>query len=84
MQSLGIAVSMFLNGATVIRFQVIQTLSFGVLAFSLTLILAPHLGAAGIVRASDIPYCALVVRLCIWFIRQWLARADWARSAPQA
>jgi O-antigen/teichoic acid export membrane protein len=84
MQSFGIVASMFLNGATVIRFQVIQALSFGVLAFGLKFVLAPHLGAPGIVWASDIAYAALVVPLCIWFIRRWLARADWAQAAPQA
>ena len=83
LQSFGTVASMFLNGATVVRFQIVVALSFGVLAFALKLILAPHLGAPGIVWASDIAYAALVVPLCIWFIRRWLARADWARSAPQ-
>jgi O-antigen/teichoic acid export membrane protein len=84
LQSFGIVASMFLNGATVVRFQIALALSYGVLAFALKLILAPHLGAAGIVWASDIAYCVLVVPLCIWFIRRWLARTDWGRSAPQA
>ena len=84
LQSFGIVASMFLNGATVVRFQIVQALAFGVLAFGLKLILAPHLGSAGIVWASDIAYVGLVVPLCIWFIRRWLARADWSEGAPQA
>jgi O-antigen/teichoic acid export membrane protein len=84
LQSFGIVASMFLNGATVVRFQIVQALSFGVLAFGLKLILAPHLGGAGIVWASDIAYCALVLPLCSWFIWRWLARAEWTGSAPQA
>jgi O-antigen/teichoic acid export membrane protein len=84
LQSFGIVASMFLNGATVVRFQIVQALAFGVLAFGLKLILAPHLGSAGIVWASDIAYVGLVVPLCIWFIRRWLARADWSQGAPQA
>jgi O-antigen/teichoic acid export membrane protein len=84
LQSLGVVAAMFLNGATVVRFQIVQALSFGLLAFSLKLILAPHFGAAGIVWASNIAYGGLVVPLYIWFIRRWLAHAEWARSAPHA
>jgi O-antigen/teichoic acid export membrane protein len=83
LQSFGVVAAMFLNGATVVRFQIVQAVSFGVLAFALKLVLAPQLGVAGIVWATDIAYGVLVVPLCIWFIRRWLARADWARSTPQ-
>jgi O-antigen/teichoic acid export membrane protein len=82
LQSFGVVAAMFLNGATVVRFQIVQALSFGVLAFGLKLILAPHFGAAGIVWATDIAYGVLVVPLCIWFVRRWLARADSAPNAP--
>jgi O-antigen/teichoic acid export membrane protein len=82
LQSFGIVAAMFLNGASVVKFQIVQALSFGVLAFGLKLILASHFGAPGIVWATDIAYAVLVVPLCVWFIRQWLARADWARPAP--
>jgi O-antigen/teichoic acid export membrane protein len=84
LQSFGMVAAMLLNGAAVVRFQIVLALSFGVLAFGVKLLLAPHLGAAGIVWASTIAYAGLVVPLYVWFIRGWLARADWARSASPA
>jgi len=56
LQSIGVVAAMFLNGASVVRVQIVQALSFGVVAFGLKLILAPTLGSAGIVWATDIAY----------------------------
>ena len=44
----------------------------------LKLLLVSPLGAAGIVCATDIAYVATVLHFYLWFIRRWLARADWA------
>jgi O-antigen/teichoic acid export membrane protein len=78
LQANGIVGAMFLNGAGVVRFQIVQALCFGVLAFGLKLLLASRFGPAGIVWATDIAYVATVLPFYLWFIRRWLARADWA------
>jgi O-antigen/teichoic acid export membrane protein len=77
LQAIGIVVGMFLNGASIVRFQIFQGLGFGVLAFGLKLVLAPGFGAAGIVWATAIVYATFVLPLCFWFIRRRLARGDW-------
>jgi O-antigen/teichoic acid export membrane protein len=78
LQAAGIVGAMFLNGANVVRFQVVQALCFGVLAFGLKLLLASPFGTAGIVWATAAAYIATVLPFYLWFIRRWLARADWA------
>jgi O-antigen/teichoic acid export membrane protein len=78
LQAAGIVGAMFLNAAQVIRFQVVQALSFGLLAFGLKLLLAPALSAAGIVWATDIAYVVTTLPFYFWFIRRWLRREDWA------
>jgi O-antigen/teichoic acid export membrane protein len=78
LQANGIVLAMFLNGAGVVRFQVVQALCFGLLAFGLKLLLASPFGAAGIVWATVVAYVATVLPFYLWFIRRWLARADWA------
>ena len=70
--------AMFMNGANIVRFQVVQALSFGLLAFALKLVLVSPLGAAGIVWATDIAYIVTTLPFCFWFIRRWLARTTWA------
>jgi O-antigen/teichoic acid export membrane protein len=77
LQANGIVGAMFLNGAGVIRFQVVLALCFGVLAFGLKLVLASRFGSAGIVWATDIAYLTIVLPFYGWFIRRWLAHADW-------
>lgn len=77
LQALGVVAAMFLNGASVVRFQIVQALCFGVVAFGLKLILAPRLGSAGIVWATDIAYFATELPVDLWFIHRWLSRADW-------
>jgi O-antigen/teichoic acid export membrane protein len=78
LQANGIVLAMFLNGAGVVRFQVVQALCFGLLAFGLKLVLASPFGAAGIVWATVVAYVATILPFYLWFIRRWLARADWA------
>ena len=78
LQANGIVGAMFLNGAGVVRFQVVQALCFGLLAFGLKLLLVSPLGAAGIVWATDVAYVVTVLPFYLWFIRRWLARAEWA------
>jgi hypothetical protein len=53
-------------------------LCFGLLAFGLKLLLASPFGAAGIVWATVVAYVATVLPFYLWFVRRWLARADWA------
>ena len=76
LQAVGMIAAMFLNGANVMRFQVVAALGFGVLAFALKLVAAPILGAAGIVWATVAAY-AVVLPFYVWFIRRWLAKKDW-------
>jgi O-antigen/teichoic acid export membrane protein len=78
LQANGIVAAMFMNGANIVRFQVVQALSFGLLAFALKLVLVSPLGAAGIVWATDVAYIVTTLPFCFWFIRRWLARAEWA------
>jgi O-antigen/teichoic acid export membrane protein len=77
LQAVGNVAAMFLNGARVMRFQIVQALSFGALAFGLKIVAAPILGPAGIVWATVIAYAGLVIPLYVWFVRRWLTRADW-------
>jgi hypothetical protein len=53
-------------------------LCFGLLAFGLKLLLASPFGAAGIVWATVVAYVVAVLPFYLWFVRRWLARADWA------
>jgi hypothetical protein len=78
LQSIGVVAAMFLDGASVVRVQIVQALSFGVVAFGLKLILAPRLGSAGIVWATDIAYLGAMLPFYAWLIRRWLARANCA------
>ena len=78
LQANGIVLAMFMNGAGVVRFQIVSALCFGLLAFGLKLLLASPFGAAGIVWATVVAYVATVLPFYLWFIRRWLARADWA------
>jgi O-antigen/teichoic acid export membrane protein len=78
LQANGIVAAMFLNGAGVVRFQVVSALCFGLLAFGLKLLLVSPLGTSGIVWATDVAYVATVLPFYLWFMRRWLARADWA------
>jgi O-antigen/teichoic acid export membrane protein len=77
LQAIGVVAAMFLNGASVVRFQIVQALFFGVVAFGLKLIIARRLNSAGIVWATNIAYFATELPFDLWFIRRWLARADW-------
>ncbi|HJQ56192.1 MAG TPA: hypothetical protein VJ890_04760 [Vineibacter sp.] len=75
LQAVGVVGAMLLNGANVLRFQVVLALCFGVAAFALKLLAAPVFGAGGIVWATVVAYGVLVLPSYAWFIRRWLSRA---------
>jgi O-antigen/teichoic acid export membrane protein len=59
----GNAFGMLLNGAGIIRLQIVAALAYSSLAFGLKLILPQYLGAAGIVWATVIAYGGIAVPL---------------------
>lgn len=69
--STGNAVSMFLNGANVVRFELLIGVITAVLAITLKLILVPHLGISGVVWATIIAY-SVTIPMTFVFIRSWL------------
>jgi O-antigen/teichoic acid export membrane protein len=69
----GNAVSMFLNGANVIRFQLVLAALMASLAVVLKIFLVTRVGLAGVVWATVIANLA-IVPLMVWFIRGWLRR----------
>ena len=67
----GNAVAMFLNGASVVQFQLILAASLAILAIVLKVILVTHLGISGVVWATILAYLA-TVPATLWFVRRWL------------
>ncbi|MEI9987422.1 MAG: hypothetical protein WDN69_32345 [Aliidongia sp.] len=59
----GNAFGMLLNGAGIVRLQIVAALSYSAVAFGLKLILPHYLGDAGIVWATVIGYGGIVVPL---------------------
>jgi O-antigen/teichoic acid export membrane protein len=62
----GNAFGMLLNGAGIIRMQIIAALAYSGVAFGLKLVLPHYLGAAGIVWATVIGYGGIAVPLYAW------------------
>ena len=67
----GNAVSMFLNGANVVRFQLIIAALMTPLAIVLKVILVTQIGISGVVWATIIANLATVPPT-FWFVRKWL------------
>jgi O-antigen/teichoic acid export membrane protein len=63
----GTAVAMLLNGASVVRFQVVSALSMAVLNVALSIVLARWIGLAGVIWGTIIAYtvCELVPQLYV-------------------
>jgi O-antigen/teichoic acid export membrane protein len=74
LQCVGNVFAMFLNGAGVIRFQIVVSLAYAAIAVALKLALAPSLGAAGIVWGTVASYGLVLLPLYAGFSRRHLAR----------
>jgi len=75
LQCVGNVFSMFMNGAGVIRFQMMVSLGYAAIAVGLKLMLAERLGMAGIVWATVASYGLFLLPLYIGFSRRYLSRA---------
>ena len=65
------AVSMFLNGANVVRFQLALAALMAILAIVLKVILVAHIGISGVIWATIFANLATVPPT-FWFVRRWL------------
>jgi O-antigen/teichoic acid export membrane protein len=65
------AVAMLLNGANVVRFQLILSALMAVLAIVLKVLLVAQIGISGVVWATIFAHLATVPAI-IWFVRKWL------------
>jgi O-antigen/teichoic acid export membrane protein len=69
----GNAVSMLLNGANVVRFQLILASITAVLAIVLKVLLVGHIGLAGVVWATVIAHLATIPPT-VWYVQRWLEK----------
>lgn len=67
---------MILNGANAIRIQVLMFGVFSTVAIILKILLAHRVGIAGVVWASVVPYCCLVLPILILAVRRVLCHAE--------
>jgi O-antigen/teichoic acid export membrane protein len=75
LQCIGNVFAMLLNGAGVIRFQIIVSVTYAAIAVGLKLVLAERLGPAGIVWATVASYGLFLLPLYVGFSRRYLSRA---------
>jgi O-antigen/teichoic acid export membrane protein len=68
LQSVGMAISVFLNGALLIGPQVLIATSFTVISLAAKVIFAPSFGIAGIVWASAAVYAATTLLPYLWLV----------------
>jgi O-antigen/teichoic acid export membrane protein len=66
------SVSMFLNGANVVRFQLVLAALMATLAISLKIVLIARIGISGVIWATILANL-VTVPPTIWFVRQWLS-----------
>lgn len=69
------AVAMLLNGANVIRFQLILAAVMAAIAISLKLVLVNHIGISGVVWATVLANLT-TLPATFWFVRRWLRERD--------
>lgn len=74
MQSTGNVFGMLLNGAGVIRFQILTSVSYALVAVALKFLLADRLGMAGIVWGTVISYGLIALPLYVRYTRRHLDR----------
>ena len=70
--TVGNSVAMFLNGASIVGFQVIVALVFAVVSIILKIVLVGSLGSAGAPLATSISYLLLVAIPYALFIPRWI------------
>jgi O-antigen/teichoic acid export membrane protein len=70
----GDALAFFLNGASIIRFQVIVASTFGIGCLLLKLFLVRHYGIEGVPWATIIAYCLLNALPCILYVPRIIHR----------
>ncbi len=72
----GNALAMLLNGASVVRVQIIVAVLTGACALALKVVLVDHIGVAGTVWASIIAFSLIsVIPLCLWAVPKALKEA---------
>ena len=70
-ESFGLSMSMFLNGANVMRQQMLIAVATGASALALKIYLVGQIGVSGVVWASIIAFTVFsIVPLCLWVIPQ--------------
>jgi O-antigen/teichoic acid export membrane protein len=74
LSTVGNALAMFLNGASVMRFQVIASLAMAALAVSLKIFLTQKIGVAGVVWGTVIAYTVAVAIPCAVVVPSILAK----------
>jgi len=67
---------MILNGANVIRVQVLMYGLFSSVAIVLKIVLAGRFGIAGVIWASVVPYALIVMPMVFWVVKQVLRQAE--------
>jgi O-antigen/teichoic acid export membrane protein len=68
LQSVGMAISIFLNGALVIGSQLVIAISFTVLSLGAKIVFAPMLGISGIIWASAATYALTTLLPYLWIV----------------
>ncbi len=82
MQTLGNAVAMFLNGASVVKFQMIIAVVMASSALIAKILLARWIGVPGVIWGTVIAYSAFVAAPCIILVPRLLSTMAEGRSAP--
>lgn len=88
MDCCGNTVAMFLNGASIMRFQVIISCFFGIICIATKVLFTRHYGSAGVPWATILTYATLIALPCLFYIPRILARLHVTRQtitlAPSA
>lgn len=74
--AVGTAMAMLLNGAEVVKFQVVAALAMATTNIGLSIVLASRIGVAGVVWASVIAYSACTLIPTILFLPRLFARVQ--------
>ncbi|MGB8481130.1 MAG: oligosaccharide flippase family protein [Acidobacteriaceae bacterium] len=72
----GNTLAMFLNGAGIVKFQVIVATIFGIGCLLVKVLLTHHYGIAGIPWATVITYALLTVLPCAWYVPRLLRKIE--------
>jgi O-antigen/teichoic acid export membrane protein len=75
------AVSMFMNAANVVRFQLILAVLVAPLAIVLKVFLVTYIGLAGVIWATIVAELA-TIPLIVWFVRRWLRESGDGGGPP--